>query len=269
MTALRNRPPRSLSFLPRQRGSTLTGIIIGLIIGLGIAVAVALTVTKGASPFTDKVAKTGRPADPLPGQSQDPNKPMYGSRSAAREANREVTEKAAARNEAASTPAPAIPAAPAVHAPAAQPATGAPDRDDPLGQAIANLKDPAPVRPATHAADTHVADARPVDAHAADTHAAVRPAAGAAGAAAPTAAAAGDYIYYLQAGAFRDLSDAESTRAKLALLGFEAAISDRSSDSGVLHRVRVGPYNGVEPMNKARAKLLDSGVDVAIVRNQR
>ena len=67
----------------------------------------------------------------------------------------------------------------------------------------------------------------------------------------------------------RDLSDAEATRAKLALLGFEAAISDRTSDSGVLHRVRLGPYNQVEAMNQARAKLLDSGVDVAIVRNQR
>jgi cell division protein FtsN len=83
------------------------------------------------------------------------------------------------------------------------------------------------------------------------------------------AAGSGEYVYYLQAGAFRDMSDAEATRAKLALLGFEAAISDRPSDSGVLHRVRLGPYNQVESMNKARAKLLDSGVDVAIVRNQR
>jgi cell division protein FtsN len=87
-------------------------------------------------------------------------------------------------------------------------------------------------------------------------------------AAAPSAGGDG-YIYFLQAGAFRELSDAENTRAKLALLGFEAAITDRSTDGGVLHRVRVGPYNGVESMNKARAKLLDSGIDVAIVRNQR
>ena len=85
------------------------------------------------------------------------------------------------------------------------------------------------------------------------------------------AATGGDdrYVYCLQAGAFREMSDAENTRAKLALLGFEAAISDRSTDAGVLHRVRVGPYNGVESMNKARAKLLDSGIDVAIVRNQK
>ena len=85
---------------------------------------------------------------------------------------------------------------------------------------------------------------------------------------APAAGAEG-YIYYLQAGAFREMSDAENTRAKLALLGFEAAITDRTTDGGVLHRVRVGPYTGPEAMNKARAKLLDSGIDVAIVRNQR
>ena len=63
--------------------------------------------------------------------------------------------------------------------------------------------------------------------------------------------------------------DDEATRAKLALLGFEATISDRTTDSGVLHRVRLGPYNQVESMNKARAKLLDNGVVVDIVRNQR
>lgn len=233
MTAFRNRSQTSFT---RQRGSTLTGLIIGLIVGLGIAVAVALTITKGASPFTDKTVKAGRPADPAPGQAQDPNKPMYANRDAARVANKEIAEKAAARSGGNDAP-----------APSAKPADA-----DPLGQAIAAMKEPAPaparVEPKP---ETRVASVAP-----------------AAPAAAP-AAAAGEYIYYLQAGAFRDLSDAEATRAKLALLGFEAAISDRTSDSGVLHRVRIGPYNQVESMNKARAKLLDSGVDVAIVRNQR
>jgi cell division protein FtsN len=83
------------------------------------------------------------------------------------------------------------------------------------------------------------------------------------------AAADDKVIYFLQAGAFRDVADAENTRAKLALLGFEASISDRASDAGVLHRVRIGPFSQVEAMNKARAKLVDSGIDVAIVRNQK
>lgn len=254
--------PLKLRYSLRQRGSTLTGLIIGLIVGLGIAVAVALTITKGASPFTDKTVKAGRPADPAPGQALDPNKPMYANREAARVANKEIAEKAASRTAGGATGGADhadradrvdvnVPVKPAAPAPAA------PANDDPLGAAIANLKEPAHPKADTHA-DTRVAS--------------VAPRASAAPAAAPAAAAAagaGDYIYYLQAGAFRDLSDAEATRAKLALLGFEAAISDRSSDSGVLHRVRMGPYNQVETMNKARAKLLDSGVDVAIVRNQR
>jgi cell division protein FtsN len=236
MTAFRN---RSIGSFTRRRGSTLTGLIIGLILGLGIAVAVALTITKGASPFTDKTVKSGRPADPAPGQAQDPNKPMYANRDAARQANKEITEKAATRTDGAPAAADTKPAADA----------------DPLGQAIAAMKDGAPAK-ADRKPDTRVASASPTPA--------------AAPAAAPSAGAAtGDYVYYLQAGAFRDVSDAEAARAKLALLGFEAAISDRTSDSGVLHRVRIGPYNQVEAMNKARAKLLDSGVDVAIVRNQR
>ena len=220
MTAIR-------SFSPlRQRGSTLTGIIIGLIIGLGIAVAVALVITKGASPFTDRSNKMGRPADLEPSQANDPNKPLYGTRTPVRE-----TPK----------PAPSAPA-PAPAAPAAAPVDA-----DPLGAAIAGMQEPrrAPAPAPTPAPVNTVA-------------------------AAPAAAAATDgYIYYLQAGAFREMSDAENTRAKLALLGFEAAITDRSTDSGVLHRVRVGPYTQVEAVNRARAKLLDSGIDVAIVRNQR
>lgn len=238
----------TLRLSTRQRGSTLTGIIIGLVIGLGIAVAVALTITKGASPFTEKTAKAGRPADPAPGQALDPNKPMYGNRDAARVASKEVADKAAARS---SRPA---------DAPAAAPAPAA--ADDPLGAAIAGLKEPE-TRPEPAHLENRLASLTP------KAPAAAAPAPAPAASAAPSAAGADKTIYYLQFGAFRNMSDAEATRAKLALLGFETTISDHSNDSGVLHRVRLGPFNQVEAMNKARAKLLDSGVDVAIVRNQR
>ncbi|MBD8530613.1 MULTISPECIES: SPOR domain-containing protein [unclassified Massilia] len=229
----------SLRLPSRQRGSTLTGIIIGLIIGLGIAVVVALMITKGASPFTDRSNKMGRPADLEPSLANDPNKPMYGNRDAAREAAKQLAEREAKKAAAAAAPPPPAPAA----------AT----ESDPLGQAIAGMTAASEPKPAAPAAPA--------------------PAAAPAGApAAPAAPAAGGddkYIYYLQAGAFREMSDAENTRAKLALLGFEAAITDRASDSGTLHRVRLGPFNQVEAVNKARAKLLDSGIDVAIVRNQK
>jgi cell division protein FtsN len=74
------------------------------------------------------------------------------------------------------------------------------------------------------------------------------------------------YTYYLQAGAFRAAEDAESLRAKLALLGFEAKVSDAQTDNGTLHRVRIGPFAQTEAMNRVRSKLSDNGVDVAVVR---
>jgi cell division protein FtsN len=74
------------------------------------------------------------------------------------------------------------------------------------------------------------------------------------------------FTYYLQAGAFREPNDAEATKAKLALMGVAANISERQSDLGTLYRVRVGPFADVETMNRTRVRLSDNGVDVAVVR---
>jgi cell division protein FtsN len=74
------------------------------------------------------------------------------------------------------------------------------------------------------------------------------------------------FTYFLQAGAFREQADAENARAKLALLGFSALITERESDNGMLYRVRVGPFSQTETMNRVRSKLSDNGVDVAVVR---
>lgn len=225
----------------RQQGNTLVGIIIGLVIGLGIAVVVALVITKGSSPFTDKSGRAGKSAEPTAGQIADPNKPMYGNKEAAKEAARDFSKEP---REVAS---PAQPASPApAPAPAQQPK--APPADA-LQELIGTLKDkPAPKTPAAATAPQAKADTK------AETR---------------TDAAGDKWIYYLQAGAFHDMADAESTRGKLALLGFEAAISDRSTDAGVLHRVRVGPFNQLEAMNRARTKLSENGIDVAVVRNQK
>lgn len=224
----------------RQQGNTLVGIIIGLVIGLGIAVVVALVITKGASPFTDKSGKAGKSAEPTAGQIADPNKPMYGNKEAAKEAARDFSR------EPREIAAPTQPAAPAP-APAQQPKAPPPDA---LQELIGTLKDkPAPKTPAA---------AAPAPQAKADVKAEAK-----------TDAASDKWIYYLQAGAFHDMSDAESTRGKLALLGFEAAISDRSTDAGVLHRVRIGPFNQLEAMNRARTKLSENGIDVAVVRNQK
>lgn len=77
------------------------------------------------------------------------------------------------------------------------------------------------------------------------------------------------YIYFLQTGAFREVVDAESARAKLALIGFEARVSEKPSDTGNLYRVRIGPFNQLETMNQMRRKLSENSVDVAVVRTNK
>lgn len=230
----------ALRQLQRQRGNTMTGVIIGLVVGLVIAVVVALLITKGASPFTDKTGKGGKMSEPTEGQASDPNKPMYGNKEAARAANKQVAGRAK------------------------------PAEDDPLGAAVAAIeadKQPSAVVPATPA-PAPVPKSVPAVPPASVGE---RPGAAEAPAAnvAPVVAGEEKITYHLQAGAFREMTDAENTRAKLALLGFEASISERVNDSGILYRVRIGPFPQPEAMNKARAKLIDNGIDVAIVKNQK
>jgi len=217
----------------RQQGNTLVGIVIGLVIGLVIAVVVALMITKGQSPFTDRAPKAGK-ADQANGQIADPNKPMYGNKEAVRKANNEFEREKA------------------------------PPADE-LQRVVDNIqsqgeKPAAPAPKPAPAADARPAMPPPVNSAAPPAQAA---------APAPAATAEDKFVYYLQAGAFREVADAEATRAKLALLGFEASVSDRNTDTGVLHRVRMGPFTQVEAMNKVRSKLTENGIDVAVVRNQK
>ncbi len=85
-------------------------------------------------------------------------------------------------------------------------------------------------------------------------------------AAASDTASTEKFTYYLQAGAFREVADAEASKAKLALMGVAATISERRTELGSLYRVRIGPYADVESMNRIRTRLSDNGVDAAVVR---
>jgi cell division protein FtsN len=228
----------------RQRGSTLVGFIAGLILGLAMAVAVALAITKGATPFTDKAGKAGKTAEPTASQVADPNRPLYGNKNAARGAARDFAKEQ--RPPALDVLQQAIDELkPETGRPAPAPATAP-------APAIAPAPAPPPA-PARVIAPAHVPGADPAPPK---TMAKAEP-------------GEEKWIYYLQVGAFRETTDAENVRAKLALLGFEASITDRSTDNGVLHRVRMGPFPQVETMNRVRAKLAENGVDVAVVRNQK
>jgi cell division protein FtsN len=211
------RKPHHLPF-GRQTGGTLLGVIIGLIVGLGIALAVAVTITKTSLPFLNKQGKSEKAGELTPGQASDPNRPLYGSKEAAREAAKGFVKEAE---------------------PAAPPAT---DTKPAPADKPADIK-PTEIKPAAKPAESKEA------------------------AAAKTDNADDKWSYFLQAGAFREQADAESTRAKLALAGFESSISERPSESGgPLYRVRLGPFHQLEAMNRVRSKLSDNGIDVAVVR---
>lgn len=78
---------------------------------------------------------------------------------------------------------------------------------------------------------------------------------------------AADNRLFLQAGAFQKIADAENLKARLAMLGFEAAILDvEVPGKGTMHRVRIGPYGDTETMNRARSQLSDDGIPATVVR---
>lgn len=82
-------------------------------------------------------------------------------------------------------------------------------------------------------------------------------------------AAAEPFAYFVQAGAFRTVEDAESQRAKLSLGGVEAKVSEREQSGRTVFRVRVGPFDKKEEADKAKEKLDAAGYETALVRVQR
>jgi cell division protein FtsN len=73
---------------------------------------------------------------------------------------------------------------------------------------------------------------------------------------------------WLQAGAFASESDAESLKARLALAGWEAAVQSATlPDQGVRYRVRVGPFDNTDEVNRVKAELGKSGFDASVIKN--
>ncbi len=56
--------------------------------------------------------------------------------------------------------------------------------------------------------------------------------------------------YVLQVGSFKNLADAEKLKANLAFLGLEASIQHTTIKSQLWHRVRFGPYQSKQQLNR-------------------
>ena len=217
----------------QQRGGTILGLIIGLVLGLGIALGVAVYVTKVPVPFINK-GDSGNAKVPESERNRnwDPNSPLYGSKPA--------------------KPAPDTPAV----APAVPDYSNAAPVVDPVAQPPATSKDPL--------GDLADAQLKAADAKAkAEADAKAK-------AAAPASATSGNdgFNYFVQAGAFRSQNEADAQRAKLAMLGWEARISEREQNGRTVFRVRVGPFTKRGDAEQLKQKLDGAGVDSALVRVQ-
>lgn len=73
-------------------------------------------------------------------------------------------------------------------------------------------------------------------------------------------------VYVLQAGSYRNESDAERVRAQLAREGITARVQRVAVDTDVWHRVRVGPISSLEVLNKMRKQLQAAEVDALVIR---
>lgn len=82
-------------------------------------------------------------------------------------------------------------------------------------------------------------------------------------------ALADPFIYFVQVGAFRNGEEAEAQRARLAMLGFEAAISEREQAGRPVFRVRLGPYQSRIDAEVMEQRVQGQGFETALVRVQR
>ena len=74
-------------------------------------------------------------------------------------------------------------------------------------------------------------------------------------------------VYFIQAGSFQNPADADNQKARLAILGFESSVEPANlPDKGTWYRVRLGPYNKLDEINKIRQALAQANIDASLVK---
>jgi cell division protein FtsN len=86
---------------------------------------------------------------------------------------------------------------------------------------------------------------------------------------APAKPAAEAFVYFVQAGAYTRSEDAEQQRARLAMIGQTAKITEREQAGRTVYRVRVGPFPERDEADGLQAKLQEQNIEAQIVRVER
>jgi len=244
MASRERRKPSSRSSR-NKNGSTLFGLMLGLILGLAVAAVVAWFVTQKSMPFADKASRT-RPQTLLPDvrHAPDPNVGLAGG-------NRGAGSVSVSGSGFSDMTVPGAGSGVSVtRRPSARPPSNLPGQGqqaDDIAALLATLdsaqssSNTSPGTPTTPL----IANVSPNPANTTRQ---------------PST------IYFLQAGAFRSENDAQSTRARVLMLGLPAQVQAAQLDGAPLYRVRVGPFRGIDEMNRSREQLSRAQIESSIVR---
>ncbi|MGH1538200.1 MAG: SPOR domain-containing protein [Gammaproteobacteria bacterium] len=72
--------------------------------------------------------------------------------------------------------------------------------------------------------------------------------------------------YLLQAGSFQQFNEADSLKARLALIGVQANIQSVDVNKTKWHRVQIGPSNDREALESLRKRLKSSQIDTILLQ---
>ncbi|MEY3295761.1 MAG: hypothetical protein RLZZ451_1809, partial [Pseudomonadota bacterium] len=81
-----------------------------------------------------------------------------------------------------------------------------------------------------------------------------------------TAAAVEPFVFFVQAGAFTRADEAEQQKARLAMGGWTARLTEREQAGRTVWRVRIGPFGTRAEADEQQQKLADAGIEAQIVR---
>jgi cell division protein FtsN len=212
-----------------QAGGTLIGVFIGLVLGIVVAAAVGLYVTGGWKAYRQQTSinRDTRDRETVKGAKAEAEKPRFDF------------YKILPGGEEPKVATPKPPPAPdrGVADRAAERSSGK----------TPEVATPKPAEPTTKDATA----AR--DAAAANKDAAAK--------------ASSPDRFWLQAGSFASEADADNLRARLAFAGWEAKLQQGTlADKSVRYRVRLGPYDNTDELNRVKGELARRGFDVAVIK---
>lgn len=79
----------------------------------------------------------------------------------------------------------------------------------------------------------------------------------------PPVTAPGAYV--VQAGAYPAFADADRVRARLMLLNVNSQIQEAEANGATFHRVRIGPIESLDELNRLREKLRKNGIEFIVI----